>query len=164
MSGSLRLSSIERKLLRGGIMKNRSIGITLSLIVGSLTFSGIAFAHGTEKHSKMVPADAQMKKLHAIMPLFSVASAELESALEKGEVAAVEAEAEKIVAAIPDLKKSKPHKNIKQRKKFVAFAATLEETITSTAVLAKQGDFAGAKAAFKNAEKTCAACHAKFRD
>jgi soluble cytochrome b562 len=112
----------------------------------------------------MVPAYAQMKKLHAIMPMFSVALAGLEAALEKGEVAVVEAEAEKIIAAIPDLKKSKPHKNIKQRKKFVAFAATLEETITSTAILANQGDFAAAKAAFKNAEKTCAACHAKFRD
>ena len=132
--------------------------------MGSLTFSGIAFAHGTEKHSNMVPADAQMKKLHTMMPMFSLASAALETALEKGDVTVVEAEAEKIIAAIPDLKKSKSHKNIKQRKKFVAFAATLEETITFTASLAKQGDFAGAKAAFKNAEKTCAACHAKFRD
>lgn len=145
-------------------MNNRSIGIILSLIVGSLTFSGVAFAHGTEKHGITVPADAQMKKLHAMMPIFSMASAAVEAALEKGDVAVVEAEAEKIIAAIPDLKKSKPHKNIKQQKKFVAFAATLEEEITSTVVLAKQGDFAGAKAAFKNAEKTCAACHAKFRD
>lgn len=164
MSGCLRLSSIERILLRGGIMTNRSISITLSLIIGSLTFSGIAFAHGTEKHSNMVPADAQMKKLHAIMPMFSLASAALETALEKGDVTVVETEAEKIIAAIPDLKKSKPHKNIKQRKKFVEFAATLEETINYTAALAKQGDFVGAKAAFKNAEITCAACHAKFRD
>jgi len=164
MSGCLRLSSIERILLRGGIMTKRSISITLCLMMGSLTFSGIAFAHGTEKHRKMVPVDAQMKKLHAIMPMFSLASAKLETALEKGDVTVVETEAEKILAAIPDLKKSKPHKNVKQRKKFVAFAATLEEAITSTAVLAKQGDFVGAKAAFKNAEKTCAACHAKFRD
>lgn len=148
MSGCLRLSSIERKLLRGGIMKNRSIGIILSLIMGLLTFSGIAFAHGTEMHSNMVPADAQMKKLHAIMPMFSLASAKLETALEKGDVTVVEMEAEKIIAAIPDLKKSKPHKNIKLRKKIVEFAATLEETISCTAALAKQGDFAGANAAF----------------
>lgn len=132
--------------------------------MASLAFSGVAFAHGTEKHSNMVPTDTQMKKLHAMMPMFSLASAKLETALEKGDVTVVETEAGKIIAAIPDLKKSKPHKNINQRKKFVAFAATLEETITSTTVLAKQGDFAGAKAAFKNAEKTCAACHAKFRD
>jgi soluble cytochrome b562 len=136
----------------------------LSLIVGLLIFSGIAFAHGTEKHGITVQADAQMKKLHDMMPIFSLASAALEAALEKGDVVVVETEVGKIIAAIPDLKISKPHKNIKQQKKFVAFAATLEETVASTAVLAKQGDFAGAKAAFKNAEKTCAACHAKFRD
>jgi hypothetical protein len=69
------------------IMNNRGINITLSLVMCSLTFSGIAFAHGTEMHSKMVPADAQMKKLHAIMPMFSVASAKLESAIEKGDTA-----------------------------------------------------------------------------
>jgi len=40
----------------------------------------------------------------------------LMSSLVKGEVAAAETEAGKILAAIPDLKKSKPHKNIKQRK------------------------------------------------
>ena len=105
-----------------------------------------------------------MKKLHAMMPMFSLTLAGLESALEKGEVAVVEAEAEKIIAAIPDLKKSRPHKNISQRKIFVRIAAKLEKTITSIADLAKQGDFAAAKVAFKNAEKTCAACHAKFRD
>lgn len=145
-------------------MENRRISITLSLMMGLLTLSSIAFAHGREKHSTMVPADAQMKKMHDMMPMFSVASAALETALEKGDVTVVEMEAEKIIAAIPDLKKSKPHKNIKQRKIFVKYAATLEETIASTATLAKQGDFAGAKAAFKNAEEACAACHAKFRN
>ena len=145
-------------------MKNKGISITLSLMMGILILSSIASARDTEKHTKMVPADAQMKKLHAMMPMFSLASAALETALEKGDVTVVETEAEKIIAAIPDLKKSKPHKNIKQRKKFVEFAATLEETISYTAALAKQGDFVGAKAAFKNVEITCAACHAKFRD
>jgi soluble cytochrome b562 len=126
--------------------------------------SGVAFAHGTEKHGDTAQADAQMKKLHAIMPMFSVASANLEASLEKGDVAAVETEAGKILAALPDLKKSKPHKNVKQRKKFVGFVSTLEATVTSTVVLAKKGDIAGAKAAFKKAENVCAACHAKFRD
>ena len=123
-----------------------------------------ASAHGTEKHGKMVPADAQMKKLHAIMHMFSVASANLESALEKADAATAEEEAGKILAALPDLKKSKPHKNIKQRKKFVELASNLGATVTSTAALAKKSDFAGAKAAFKKVEETCAACHAKFRD
>jgi len=41
-----------------------------------------ASAHGKDTHGGTV--DAQMKKLHAMMPVFSVALAELESALEKG--------------------------------------------------------------------------------
>jgi soluble cytochrome b562 len=145
-------------------MRNRCISITLSLMMGSLALYGFAFAHGTEKHGKTAPADAQMMKLHAMMPMFSVASAKLEAALEKGEVAAVEIEAKKIIAAIPDLKKSKPHKNIKQRKKFVELATTLEKTTTFTVDLAKKGDLVGAKTAFKKVEATCAACHAMFRD
>lgn len=145
-------------------MKNISTITVTCLVLVTLALSGVAFAHGTEKHGNKAAADAQMKKMHDMMPMFSVASAALETALEKGDVTVVEMEAEKIIAAIPDLKKSKPHKNIKQRKIFVKYAATLEETIASTANLAKQGDFAGAKAAFKNAEEACAACHAKFRN
>lgn len=145
-------------------MKNISTITVTCLVLVTLALSWVAFAHGTEKHGNKAAADAQMKKMHDMMPMFSVASAALETALEKGDVTVVEMEAEKIIAAIPDLKKSKPHKNIKQRKIFVKYAATLEETIASTANLAKQGDFAGAKAAFKNAEEACAACHAKFRN
>ena len=145
-------------------MRNRCISITIGLALGSLAFSGAASAQGSEKHGKSVPANAQMKKLHGMMPMFSVSSAKLETALEKGEVAAVVTEAEKIIAAIPDLKKSKPHKNIKQRKRFVELATNLEETVTTTVDLAKKGDLAGAKAAFKKVEEVCAACHAKFSD
>ena len=132
--------------------------------MGSLAFYGFAFAHDTEKHGKAESADSQMMKFHAMMPMFSVASAGLETALEKGEGAAVEAEAGKISAAIPDLKKSKPHKNIKQRKKFIELATDLDNRVTTTVDLAKNGDFAGAKTAFKKVEKVCVACHAKFRD
>lgn len=145
-------------------MKNRCINTTLNLVVGLSFLQGIAFAHGTEKHGKTSAADIQMKKLHAMMPTFSIASAELEKALEKGDLAAVEAEADRIFASIPDLKKSKPHKNINQRKKFVALATSLDETLTTTTDLAKKSDFSGAKDAFKKVEEICAACHAKFRD
>lgn len=138
--------------------------VTLSVVLGLLTLNGAAYAHGTEKYVKMVPVDAQMKKLHAMMPLFSIASAELESALEKGDRTAAKAQADKIMAAIPDLKKSKPHKNIKQRKKFVELAASLDETITYTAEFIKNDDLSGAKTAFKKIEGICAACHATFRD
>ena len=148
----------------GEIMKNRRISIIVSLVVGSLIVCGIAFAHGTEKHGKKTDADVQMKKFHAMMPMFSVTTATMEAALEKGDAAALEAEAGKIVAAIPDLKKSKPHKNIKQRKKFVELATSLGIAVNSTVDLAKKSDFAGAKGAFKRVEAACAACHATFRD
>lgn len=133
-------------------------------VLGSLAIFAVAFAHGTEKHGKTTAAGVQMQKLHAMMPLLSVASANLESALDKGDIAAVETEANKILAAVPDLKKSKPHKNVKQRKTFVEVAVNLDRAVVTTAELAKKGDFAGAKAAFKKVEEACAACHAKFRD
>jgi soluble cytochrome b562 len=135
------------------------------LTAGSLLVMPIeVLAHGTEKHGNMVPTDAQMKKLHAIMPMFSLACANMETALEKGEIAIVASEAEKITTAIPELKKSKPHKNIKQWSKFVNHASNLEKAVITTADLAKKGDLVEAKAAYKKVEATCAACHAKFRD
>lgn len=134
------------------------------LVLGTLTTNGQALAHGTEEHDKMSPEDAPMMKLHGIMPMFAVASAKLKTALEKGDTDAVEVEAGKILKAIPDLKKSRPHKNIKHRKDFALLAANLDKTVTSTLVSAKKGDFAGARAAFKKVEEQCAACHAKFRD
>lgn len=122
----------------------------------------IVLAHGKDPRGGAV--DEQMKKLHAIMPMFSIASAELETALEKGDTAAATVHAGKIKAAIPDLKKSKPHKNIKQRKKFVEIATSFDEAITSTVALIKKDDIDGAKTAFKKVEELCATCHTKFRD
>lgn len=146
----------------GGNMRNRLAIAVLCLAVGSLTMYGQALAHGTEEHGKMA-MDSQMKKLHAMMPAFSTASAQLEAALDKGDTSAAEMEAGKILAAIPDLKKSKPHKNVKQHKKFVELATSLDKSVASTSDLAKKGDLAGAKVAFKKVEEACAACHAKFR-
>jgi soluble cytochrome b562 len=99
-----------------------------------------------------------------MMPVFSVASEGLESALEKGDASMAKAQADMILAAVPDLKKSKPHKNVKQLKKYVELATKLEKTVTSTVNLAKKGDITGAKTAFKKVEEACAACHVKFRD
>jgi soluble cytochrome b562 len=143
-------------------MNNRVAITALCLATGLLTMNGQALAHGTEEHGKMA-MDAQMKKLHAMMPTFSTASAQLETALDKSDAPAAETEAGKILAAIPDLKKSKPHRNVKQRKKFVELAASLDKSVTLTKDLAQKGDFDGAKAAFKKVEEACAACHAKFR-
>jgi cytochrome c556 len=141
------------------------LSFALFLAAGSLLVRPIeVLAHGTKKHDNMVPTDAQMKKLHAIMPMFSLASAQMETALEKGEIALVESEAKKITSAIPELKKSKPHKNIKQRSKFIDHASNLEKVVITTVDLAKKGDFVEAKEAYKKIEETCATCHAKFRD
>ena len=145
-------------------MRKSSAVTALCLVLGTFSMYGSAFAHDMEMHGTSAADDLQMKKLHTMMPMFSVASAKLETALNKGESGAAETEAQKIIAAIPDLKKSKPHKNVKQQDKFVELASTLGKTVTATASLAKKGDFAGAKAAFKRVEETCAACHAKFRD
>jgi soluble cytochrome b562 len=151
-------------MVEGKMMRILSL-VAMVLSVGILYLRPMdALAHGTEHHGTMVPVDAQMKKLHAMMPMFSLSSAGMETALEKGDVAALEAEAAKIATAIPGLKKSKPHKNIKQREKFVTLAKNLGETIATTLDRAKKGDLAGAKIAFKKVEETCAACHAKFRD
>jgi len=120
------------------------------------------FAHGSDPRGGHM--DEQMKKLHAMMPMFSIASAELETALEKGNLADALVQADKFETAAPDLKKSKPHKNIKQRKQFVGLASSFDKAIASTVDLIKKDDLSGAKASFKKAEELCAACHAKFRD
>jgi len=145
-------------------MKNRGINISLSLVMASLIFTGIAFAHGTEMHRNMKPADAQMKMLHAIMPVFSVASAELESAIEKGDAAASKAQADRILALIPDLKKSKPHKNIKRITDFKAIADKMGADITKIVLLAEKGNFPKAKVSFNDMQARCAECHTKFKD
>jgi cytochrome c556 len=135
----------------------------LSFLLTVVT-NGMAFAHGTELHEKSVSADVQMQKLHAMMPMFSVTSAALESAIEKKDSTAVHTEIKKILTAIPDLKKSKPHKNVKQKKKFIELATNLETALNATASKANNNDFAGAMSSFRKVEETCATCHAKFRD
>jgi soluble cytochrome b562 len=141
------------------------------LLIAVVLSAGILFikpietsAHGTGKHDKTSAADVRMKKLHDMMPMFSAASAGLESSLEKGDATTAKTQADRILAAVPDLKKSKPHKNVKQLKKYVGLATKLEETVTSTVNLANKGDIVGAKTAFKKVEEACAACHARFRD
>lgn len=134
------------------------------LLLLTVVTCGMAFAHGTEKHNKSVPADVQMQKLHAMMPMFSGALAALERALENKNSATVDVETGKMLAAVPDLKKSRPHKNIKQKKKFIEMATNLETALNATASKANNNDFAGAMSSFRKVEETCAACHAKFRD
>lgn len=144
--------------------KSHSIAL-IALLSGTLTFFGESFAHSTEhKVKRSMATDAQMKKLHTMMPVFSLASAELESALEKGDAVAASTQADKILVFVPDLKKSRPHKNVKQHKKFVELATNFEKTLIATVDLINKNDLSGAKTAFKKVEEACAACHARFRD
>lgn len=147
----------------GETTKRRAVVAITCLMLTTSVLSGVAFAHEMEMHGKMTSADAQMKKLHAMMPMFSVASARMETAIDKSDAATVEVEGGKILNALPDLKKSTPHKNVAQRKKFVTLAGTLDKTVRSTVELAKKGDFSGAKVVFRKVEETCSACHVKFR-
>jgi len=132
--------------------------------LGVLIIAQIAFAHGNEKHDKGMQDDAQMKRLHAMMPMFSVSLAQMEAALEMGNSNVVVSEGDKILAAIPDLKMSKPHKNAKQRKKYVEMALSLESSMKSAIGYAQNNDFSSAKTALKKVEVACATCHTKFRD
>jgi cytochrome c556 len=144
-------------------MQNMIVALAALLYAGVLLADpSSAFAHEGHEHGNH--EDAQMKKLHAMMPTFSRASAELGSALDRKDAATATAEAGKILAAIPDLKRSKPHKNIKQVAAFRDLAGKLGDDASRVRGLVAQGDFAGATAAFKKLEGRCAECHTRFRD
>ena len=128
-----------------------------------LLLQGAAFAHEGEKHQGKHKEDARMDKMHKMMPEYARIQARITEALDKGDAAAVEAETGKILATIPDLKKAKPHKNLKELATLRKIASTFEEEVKATAALAKRGDIAAAKAAFANVRKKCEECHAKFR-
>lgn len=134
----------------------------LMVCVLAMTHGG-AFAHGVEKHGKN-HSDAQMDRFHKMMPMYAQAQAKINEALNKGDASAVEAGAQQILATIPDLKKSKPHKNLKKLGTFKIIADAFGMDVKTTADMAKKGDFVGAGAAFRKAEERCSECHAKFRD
>lgn len=143
---------------------NSKHAVSALCLVSSVLLYGPAFGHGAETHGKAKHAGAQMKKMHQMMPTFSAAAASLEAALVKEDLAATEAESNKILSALPDLEKSKPHKNLKERPRFVELAKKEKVAVATTVDFAKKGDFAAARVAFKKAEAVCAECHAKFRD
>lgn len=142
-------------------MKRLHAIIMICLTAGMLANPGTALAHGTEHHGA---DDALMTKLHGMMPLFAAASARLEAALDRGDAGVVAAEAATILQAVPDLKKTKPHKKVTRRNEYVALATELETGLKATVDRAGKGDFPGAKAAFGKVRETCTACHAAFRD
>lgn len=136
---------------------------TMLMVCALALIHGSAFAGGGEKH-RTKHSDAQMDRFHKMMPMYAQVQAKVNEALEKGNAAAVEAEAEKILATIPDLKKSKPHKNLKKLGTFKKIADAFSADVKTTADMAKKGDLAGARASFRKAGERCNECHAKFRD
>ncbi|WP_298433504.1 cytochrome c [Geobacter sp.] len=136
---------------------------TILVACGFLLLHGGAFAHEGEKHGKK-HQDARMERLHRMMPLYAQLQAKINGALEKGDAVTAEAEAEKMLATIPDLKNAKPHKSLKDIGTFRKIADAFGAEVTATAAMAKKGDIAGARSAFKKAEAKCNECHAKFRD
>jgi soluble cytochrome b562 len=67
-------------------------------------------------------------------------------------------------AGIPELKKTKPHKNDKQLADFKSLASKLSEDITKVGLLAERGSFASARLAYKDMEARCTEYHSRFRD
>jgi len=98
------------------------------------------------------------------MPMFSMALAELETAIEKGDATAVTVQTDKILTALPDLKKSKPHKNLKQITAYKKIATEFGDNVLAVRKLAINGDFGAAKEAFDKLESRCAECHTRFKD
>lgn len=119
--------------------------------------------HGREEHGKH-HNDAQMAKLHKMMPRYGKAQVSISAALESGDLKAIAKETAYILSTTADLKKSKPHKNSAELEEFRKIAAGFEQDVKKTADSVKKGDLAGAKGAFAAARKRCDACHAKFRD
>ncbi len=140
-------------------MKRAAITICAVLLI-----QGWAFADEGENHAKSHKEDAQMDKLHKMMPMYAQVQANINEALLNGDAATIKKETEKILTTITDLKNAKPHKNIKQIAAFRKIASAFAGDVKKTAVLAKTGDFGGAKDAFQFAQMRCDECHKKFRD
>lgn len=135
-----------------------------SLIAGAILLTGgMSFAHEGEEHGHH-HHDAQMAKLHEMMPKYAEAQATINTALEKEDVATVVKETGYLLSTVADLKKSKPHKKLKELADFKKIAGKFEQDVRQTADSARKGDVSGAKAAFAEAQKRCAQCHNKFRD
>lgn len=136
-------------------------GTLLLLVV--LTVEGTSFAHEGHVHGHE-KSDAQMAKLHKMMPQYGRSQEAIKGALDKGDVATVEKETAYLLSTIPDLKRSKPHKRVKEVADFKAIAEGFRKDVQLTAALAQKGDLAGAKASFGDAQHQCDECHNRFRD
>ena len=141
------------------------INITMAVITGILlvSVSGVFAANEGIVHRNM-HGDETMVKQHQMMGLYAQTQWRINESLRNRDAKAVEIEAGKILVTVPALKAMTPHKNLKEQKALPKIAALFEVEIKAVAARAKKGDLAGAKAAFRRAEKRCDECHAKFRD
>jgi len=141
------------------------ISIVLAVIAGSFSVMNAQAvpAHGEMEHGGM-HMDEPMARQHRMMAMYAQAQAGINESLQKRDAVSVETETRKILATIPDLKKAKPHKNLKEQNEMVRIAAAFEKDLKTTVVRVHKKDFVGAKQAFAKAQQKCAACHAKFRD
>jgi len=126
-----------------------------------MLLEGVALAHEGHHHGHM--DDEQMQKLHHMMPMYSETLPKMTGAVEKGDASAVKNETGKILATIPDLKKSKPHKNLKKLSTFRKIADEFQKNVKETEEAAQKGDFGQAKEAVKKVEASCVKCHSDFR-
>ena len=99
--------------------------------------------HGREEHGKH-HNDAQMAKLHKMMPRYGKAQVSMNAALESGDLKVIAKETAYLLSTTADLKKSKPHKNRSELDEFRKIAAGFEQDVKKTADSAKKGDLAGA--------------------
>jgi Cytochrome C' len=133
-------------------------------IVVALVSQGGAFAHEAGEHNMSHDQDPRMLVLHKIMPKFARAQVRISEALKERNTPAVKSETGEILKSLPELKKARPHKNLRNLPTFRKIADAFEKEIRATAALAKVGNYAEAARAFAKAQKRCDECHAKFRD
>jgi cytochrome c556 len=142
----------------------RMIFCAMCLVATLAVAAGIAFAHGQEHHTTEHTSDAQMRKLHAMMQQCGAAQTRIEGAFAKGDCTAAEKEIAGMIKAIPDLKKTRPHKGLNHLEALKKLAVDFDADLRQSLTLAKQGDLNGARQAFSRSREKCAACHALFRD
>jgi len=145
--------------------KNTRVTLCGAYLVAVLAgYTGTASAHGLENHTKEHTSVKQMARLHTSMQLYEAAQVLINAAFEKGELKTTEVEIERMIKTIPDLKKARPHKGLKQLETYKRLAADFDKDLRQTLTLVKQGNLTGAKQAFTRAAQKCTSCHAKFRD
>jgi len=127
-----------------------------------LLTAGVSFAHEGEDHQHH--HDGQMAKLHKMMPKYASSREAINAALAKGDLVAVNKETAYLLSTTADLKKSKPHKRLKELEKYQQMAGEFEQDVKNTAESARKGDLDGARSSFAKAQNLCNTCHAGFRD